>query len=332
MAQSSPITQSSPTNGRGHSADRPSDIPKAGWRSILKRVYTSSNDKNLSVLAAGVGFYGMFSIFPALAALVAIYGLFADPAAVQREIGAIRGLIPGEAQNLITDFLKSLVSSSSSKLGISLVVNILIALWSARAGTVTLIQALNITYEEPEKRSTLRFEAVAFAMTIAGIVFAILALSLIAAIPAVAELLPLSRGLRTIGFLLPWPVLMALMVIALAATYRFAPSREAAKWRWVSWGSVAATMLWIAVSIGFSFYVTNFGSYDKTFGSLGAVMVLLMWFYISAYAILLGACLDAEMERQTARDTTAGPEKPMGSRGAKMADTVAQDDEAPAHS
>jgi len=319
------MAQSPPTDGRGHSADTPSDIPEKGWWSILKRVYTSTSNKNLSVLAAGVAFYGMLSIFPALAALVAIFGLFADPATVQHEMGAIQGLIPGEAQNLIATYLKSLVSSSSSRLGISLLVSVLIALWSARAGTVSLIQALNVTYEEPEKRGTLRFEAVALALTVAGIVFAIVALLLIAAIPAVVDFLSLSKGLKVVGVLLPWPVLIVLMIIALAATYRFAPSREEAKWRWVSWGGVVATALWVVASIAFSFYVTNFGSYDKTFGSLGAVVVLLMWFYISAYVMLLGACLDAEMERQTARDTTTGPEKPMGSRGAKMADTVAQE-------
>lgn len=308
-----------------HNADKPSDIAKPGWLSIFRRVYTSTSDKNLSVLAAGVAFYGMLSIFPALAAVVAIYGLFADPATVQHEINMVRGLIPAEAENLITAYLKSLVSSSSSRLGSSLLISLLIALWSARAGTVTVIEALNITYEESEKRSTLRFEAVALGMTVSGILFAIIALLLIAAIPAVVDFLSLSKGLKIVGFILPWPILIIAMVIVLASTYRFAPSREAPKWRWVSWGSIFATALWIAASIGFSFYVASFGSYDKTFGSLGAVVVLLTWFYISAYVVLLGACLDAEMERQTARDTTTGPEKPMGSRGAKMADTVAHD-------
>jgi membrane protein len=307
------MAQSMPTDGRGHNADTPSDIPGPGWWSILKRVYTSAGEKNLSVLAAGVAFYGMLSIFPALAVLVAIYGLFADPATVQHQINTIRGLIPDEAQTLITVYLESLVSSSSSKLGVTLVVSLLIALWSARAGTVTLIEALNVTYEESEKRSTLGFEAVALAMTVAGILFAVVALSLVAAIPALVEFLSLSEGFKIIGLILPWPILMVALGLALAATYRYAPSRESAKWRWVSWGSVFATVLWIVASIGFSFYVTHFGSYDKTFGSLGAVVVLLTWFYLSGYVVLLGACLDAEMERQTARDTTAGPEKPMGS-------------------
>ena len=319
------VEPSSTENSRGHHADTPSDIPKPGWWSILKRVYTSTKDKNLSVLAAGVAFYGVLSLFPALVALVAVYGLFADPASVQHEINAMRGVMPAQAQSLITTYLKSLVSSSNSKLGLSLVLGVLIALWSARSGTVTVMEALNITYEEEEKRGTLRFQVVAFAMTLAAIAFAIVALVLVAAIPALVQFLPIGKDLKILGVILPWPILIALMIVALAATYRFAPSRQEAKWRWVTWGSVVATMLWIVASVLFSIYVTKFGSYDKTFGSLGAAVVLLTWFYISAYVVLLGACFNAEMERQTARDTTTGSEQPMGKRGAKMADTVVRD-------
>lgn len=308
------MPQSPTTNGSGRNADKPSDIPKSGRRSILRQLYTSISDKHLSVLAAGIAFYGMLSIFPALAVLVAIYGLFADPAAVQHEIHTIGGLIPSEAQNLIVAYLKSLTSYNSSRLGINLLISLLIALWTARAGTVTVIEALNITYEEAEKRSTLQFEAVALAMTVAGILFAIVALLLIAAIPITLGYLSLSKGWKIVGLLLPWPILIVAMVFALAATYRYAPSREAPEWRWISWGSVFAAVLWIAASVGFSFYVTSFGSYDRTFGSLGAVVVLLTWFYISAYAVLLGACLDAEIERQQMTgDTLGGREEPTAS-------------------
>jgi membrane protein len=258
-------------------------------------------------------FYGILSIFPALAVLIAIYGLFADPATVQHEINTIGGLIPGEAQSLIVAYLKSLASYKSSRLGISLLISLLIALWTARAGTVTVIEALNITYEEAEKRSALKFEAVALAMTVVGILFAIVALLLVAAIPATIEFLSLSKGWKIIGFILPWPILIAAMVFALAATYRYAPSREAPEWQWASWGSVFATALWIAASIGFSYYVASYGSYDRTFGSLGAVVVLLTWFYISAYAVLLGACLDAEMERDATLTTLTGSEKSQAS-------------------
>ena len=312
-------------DGQGQSAETPSEIPKRGWWSILERVYSSLKTKNLSILAAGVAFFAMLSVFPALAALVAIYGLLADPATVQRQINEIHGLIPGEAQNVIATYLKSLVGSNSSKLGLSLIGSIAIAFWSARAGTVSLMQALNVTYEEEEKRGLIRFQAVAMGMTVAAVLFAIVALTLVAAVPAVIQFLPFSRKLKIVGVVAPWPILVALVAVGLAATYRFAPSRREAKWRWVSWGGVLATLLWLVASVGFSLYVAKFGSYDKTFGSLGAIVVLLTWLYLSAYSILLGACLNAEMEHQTARDTTSGAEKPMGQRGAKMADTVADD-------
>ena len=320
------------TNGRGHSAVTPREIPKAGWWNILNRVYASLTNKNISILAAGVAFYAMLSIFPALAAVIAIYGLLADPATVQHEINAVHGIVPGEAQKLIETYLKSLVSTSSSKLGVGLVVSVAIALWSARSGIVTLIEALNMAYEEREKRGVVRFQALAIAMTIAAIVFAFIALTLIAVLPPAMRFLPIGENLKVIGFIIPWLVLVVLVSIGLAAAYRYLPSRENAKWRWVSWGGVAATIIWILASVGFSLYVAKFGNYDKSFGSLGAVIVLLTWLYLSAYVVLAGACLNAEMEHQTARDTTTGPEEPMGKRGAKMADTVADESEADATS
>jgi membrane protein len=323
MSEASGAVPSRVRNGLGHQAERPQQIPKRGWWNILKRVYKALNEKNLSILAAGVAFYAMLAIFPALAALVAIYGLIANPATVQHEINAIHGLIPGEAQNLIATYLKSISTSSSSKLGIGLVVSVLVALWSARSGTVTLIEALNITYEEKEKRGVIRYELIALGMTAAAILFGIVALTLVAAVPATISLLSISGVWKTAGYFLPWPILVVLLFIGLAAAYRFLPSREEAKWRWVSWGGALATALWIIASIGFSFYVSEFGNYDKSFGSLGAVVVLLTWLYLSAYVVLIGACLNAEMEHQTARDTTTGAEKPMGQRGARMADTVA---------
>jgi membrane protein len=314
----------STANGKGHDAVSPGEIPKPGWRSILKRVYASMGEKNLSIVAAGIAFFAMLAIFPGLAALIAVYGLVADPATVQHQINAIHGVIPGEAQKLIGTYLESLVHAGSSKLGIGLILSVLFALWSARAGTVSLIEGLNITYEEPEKRGLIRYQMVAITMTVAAILFAVVALALIAAVPAVVELVPLSAASKTLGLILPWPLLIALSTFGLAATYRFAPSRREAKWRWVTVGGIAATVLWVVASIGFSFYVQKFGNYDKTFGSLGAVVILLTWLYLTAYVVLLGACLNAEMERQTARDTTEGGEKPMGDRGAKMADTVAE--------
>jgi membrane protein len=321
------MAQQSEADRYGHRAATPERIPGAGWWQILKRVYHSNNNKNLSLLAAGIAFYGMLAIFPALAALVAIYGLLADPAAIQHEIAAIRGIIPPGAQKLIVGYLTSLATTNSSKLSIGLVVSVVVALYYARSATVSLIEALNVTYEEEEKRGTIRFESVELLITAGAVVFIVVALLLIAALPAALAFLPLSGSAKIIGSIVPWPILIAMMAAGLAAIYRFAPSRREARWRWVSWGAVVASALWIAGSVGFSFYVSRFGNYGKTFGALGAVVVLLTWLYLTAYAILLGACLDAEMERQTAKDTTSPPEKPMGRRGAKMADTVAHDEQ-----
>lgn len=322
---------SSLPRGKGYHATTPSEIPKPGWWSIFSRVYAAAMQKNISVLAAGIAFYGVLSLFPALAVLVAIYGYFASPAIVQHQVAAIHGLMPAEAQALITKYLKSIVHSSSSTLGLSLVIGTLIALWSAMYGTESVMGALNVIYEEQEKRGTVWFYLVALAMTLGAICFAIVALLLIGAIPVVLDFLHSGKDLliTLAGTILPWPILTVLMTVALAVTYRFAPSRSGAKWRWVTWGSFVATLLWIIASILFSVYVTKFNSYNRTFGSLGAIVVLLMWFYISAYVVLLGAAFNAEMERQTARDTTTGPERPMGTRGAKMADTVAHDEGAP---
>jgi membrane protein len=312
-------------NSQGREALTPGEIPKGGWWSICKRVYGSLNSKHLSILAGGVAFYAMLSIFPALAALVALYGLIADPATVQHQINALHALIPGEAQKILESYLRSIVSSNSAKLGLGLITGVALALWSARAGTVSLIQALNIVYEEDEKRGAIRFQATALAMTIGGILGGIIALLLIAAIPSLIQFLPLGKDLKIIGYIVPWPILIAVISVGIAAAYRFMPSRREPKWRWVSWGGVIATVIWVLASAGFSFYVTKFGHYDKTFGSLGAVMILLTWLYVSAYAVLLGASFNAEMEHQTARDTTAGSDKPIGQRGAKMADTVANE-------
>jgi membrane protein len=203
-----------------------------------------------------------------------------------------------------------------------LIVSVLVALWSARSGTASMVTAINVAYGEPEKRGMFRLYATTLGLTVLTIVSALLALALVAILPAVIGFLPLGDFGKTMAVVLRWPVLLALVVVALAFTYRFAPSRKEPRWRWVSWGAVAATVLWIVGSALFSVYVGEFASYNKTYGSLGGVVVLLMWLYVSALAVLLGAELNAEMEHQTEQDTTSTERKPLGRRGAKMADTV----------
>jgi membrane protein len=306
----------------GRGATRPADIPKRGWRQILVRVWNAMGRENLTLIAAGVSFYGLLSIFPALGALVSVYGLFLDANDVETQIEAARGLLPAEAVGLISAQLNGLVSAGSSKLGINLVVGLALALWTARTGASGLIAALNIAYGEIERRSLLTQQALALALTAGGVLFGILSLLLIAIVPAIIEFLPVGDTMQNLLALIRWPLLAFLFMVALSAVYRFAPSRREAQWRWVSWGAVAATVLWLSGSAGFSLYVSAFGSYDKTYGSLGAVVILLLWFWLSALSVLIGAAINAESEHQTARDTTSGPERPMGAREAYMADTL----------
>lgn len=311
--------------GRGRQAQWPSEIPRPGWKDILTRVGRRVSRDNISIIAAGAAFYAFVAIPSALTALVALYGLAFNPDDVQQQISGMAGVLPGDAINLISSLLKTVTSNSNSKLSISAAIAILVALWSARSGTSSMITALNVAYGEEEKRGFIKFQVVALGLTACAIAAAIIALALIAVLPAIIGLLPLGNAGKAIAAIVRWPILIVLVVVALAAMYRFAPSRDQPRWRWVSWGAVLATVLWIVGSALFSIYVGQFASYNKSYGSLGAVVVLLMWLYLTTFAVLLGAEVNAEMEHQTARDSTTGPEKPMGERGAKMADTLGKE-------
>jgi membrane protein len=312
-------------HGHGHEADEPQDIPRRGWKQVIMRVGTRISRDNVSIIAAGVAFYAFLAIPSALTALVALYGLAFDPQDVQRQIASLNGAMPGEAVQLISQQLQTVTSQPKSTLGIGLIVAVLVAIWGARSAMSTFITALNVAYAEDEKRGFFRFQATAFALTAVAVVFAVLSIALIAVLPAAIDLLPFGKAGKTVASVVRWPVLLVLITFGLAAIYRYAPSRNEPKWRWVSWGAAVATVLWIVGSALFSLYVGQFASYNKTYGSLGAVVVLMMWLYLSAFAVLLGAELNAELEHQTARDTTAGRPKPMGHRGAWAADTVTKD-------
>lgn len=309
---------------RGRHAESPEQISAAGWWDIVNRVLGNVGGDNLSLMSAGMAFYAMLSLTPAFTALISLYGLVFNPADVQTQIAALGGVIPDEARKLISDQLTMIAQGNHSKLGIGLVVSLMIALWSANSGISALMSALNITYSEEEKRNLWTFWAHSLLLTFSLILFGVLSLILVAIVPAIIGFLPLGEFGRELVRWARWPVLILLSSIGLAAIYRYAPSRNEPRWRWVSWGALAATLLWVVGSALFSIYVSKFASYDKTYGSLGAVVVLLMWFYLTAFAILLGGELNAEMEHQTMRDTTDRPRKPMGARGAYVADTVAR--------
>lgn len=309
-------------DAHGRDAEWPSEIPRPGWWDILLRVKDDLSRTNVSLVAAGLAFFAFLAIPSALTALVALYGLVFDPAAVGKQIDAMQGIMPAQAVGIVANILTSITSSPNSKLSVAFGMSVLLALWSARSGTASLMTALNMAYEEPEKRGFFSFYLHAFALTVGATVFTVLALALIAVLPAVIDLLPLGSYGKLVASIVRWPVLIVLIMVNLSAIYRFAPSREAAKWRWVSWGAAAATILWLVGSVLFSLYVSKIATYDKTYGSLGAVVALLMWLYLTCFAVLLGAEFNAEIEHQTARDSTTGQPQPMGERGAKMADTL----------
>lgn len=308
--------------GRGRNASGPSQIPALGWKDILLRVYQNISDHRVLALAAGMTFYSLLAIFPALAALVAIYGLFSDPAAITAHLDQVSGFMPSGAVDVARDQLTRVSSKGAQTLGFTFAASLGISLWSANAAMKSLFDTLNIVYGEQEKRGFIKLNAVSLTFTVAAVGFILVAIAAVAVLPVALEYIGLTRFMDLMLRIARWPALLIGLTIALALIYRFGPSREAPKWRWITWGSAVAALLWLAASCLFSFYAANFGNFDATYGSLGAVIGFMTWMWISAIVVLLGAELDAEMEHQTAQDTTTGSSKPLGTRGARMADSV----------
>jgi membrane protein len=308
--------------GRGRLADTPSEIPARGWRDILFRIYHNISDHRVVALAAGITYYTLLAIFPALAALVAIYGLFSDPAVIASHLDKISEFIPGGAIDIARDQLTRVASKGTQTLGLTFVIGLAISLWSANAAMKSLFDTLNIIYREEEKRGFLKLNAVSLSFTLAGILFVLVAIGAVVVLPIALKYIGLSDFTDLLLRIGRWPALFIVLTIALAFIYRYSASRETPRWRWITWGSALAALLWLAASALFSWYAANFGKFNETYGSLGAVIGFMTWLWISAIVILIGAELDAEMEHQTARDTTTGAAKPMGARGARMADTL----------
>lgn len=306
---------------RGRSAESPKEIPKKGWKDILWRTKEEMTEDNLSIVAAGVAFYIFLGLIPALAAGISIYGLVADPSTIQQQVDSMAGVLPADVIEILDEQMTRIAEERTGATW-GAILGIGFALWSGARATKSLMMALNITYEEEETRGFVRLNLVALGLTLAGVVAALVAVGLIVAIPIVLKYVGLGEAAKMIVSVIRWPLLAVFAIAGLSALYRYAPDREEAKWRWVSWGAVLATIIWIAVSAGFSYYVSNWGSYNKTYGSLGAVVVILLWLMISAYVVLLGAELNAEMEHQTGEDTTDEPDEPRGQRGAYVADNM----------
>jgi membrane protein len=311
----------------GIHAEKPTQIPWRGWKQILKRSWAENKADNMPIIAGGVAFFGFLSIFPALIALISLYGLVASPETVARQVENLSAQLPDSAAELIGDQLTAIVNNSSSALSVSLVVSILAALWSASGGMGNLITAVNLAYDEVEARNFVKLKLLSLGLTLASIVFVIVTFGLLAIVPAVIEALPLGIVGTILAQVARWVLLLAVFAGSLAVLYRVAPDRDAPRFRWVSLGAVIVTVIWAAVSVVFALYVDNFGSYDKTYGAIAGVIVLMLWLYLTCYLVLLGAEINSEAEHQTAHDTTTGEPQPMGTRDAKMADTLPESPE-----
>jgi membrane protein len=307
----------------GRDATRPYHIPLKGWWQVAQRVWSESNRDNLSVVAAGCAFFALAAIFPALSALISLYGLTADPAIVEQQFRMLGSVLPPQAYDIVIQQIHRIATAPGGTLGWSLAVSLGLALWSANAGTQAMMAALNIAYEEPERRSLFQYYLNAFTFTIIGILGAVVMLFAIVYVPILFAFAGYSHAFELIVGVLRWPFLALFVLFMLAVLYRYGACRRSAKWHWVSVGSLFAMVVWLIASAAFSLYVSNFANFDRLYGSLGAVIILLFWLYISFYIVLLGAEINAELELQTAKDTTAGKPRPMGQRGAFVADHVA---------
>jgi membrane protein len=306
---------------RGRKARTPTEIPTKGWKDIGLRVWDKFNSDRILLISAGVTFYAILAIFPAIAALVSVYGLIADPNTINQHVNDLRGVLPDGALDIIGGQVQRLASKGGGTLGLTLLASVLLSLWSANGGVKSVFDALNIAYDETERRGFVALTLQSLVFTGGALLFVILALTGIVIVPVALQFLGLDEKAWFVA-LLRWPALLLILVFGLAVLYRFGPSRNRPQWRWVSAGGILAAVLWLGASALFSYYVGHFGSYNETYGSLGAAIGFMTWIWISTMVVLLGAELNAEMERQTLTDTTSDGDKPPGERRAHAADTL----------
>jgi membrane protein len=315
------------TDPRGHQATSPAEMPAPAWKDIVSRTYKRVLDDNVGLVAAGVAFYGFFALLSLLAMIVLIYGLAADPQTIVETIRALVRILPDDIATLIADQLLLAVKSSQSHKGLGLLVAVLVALYGGTNGAATMLTALNIAYEEKEKRSLVRFYLVAAGMALAALALALAAVAASATVAYLRSLLPAGTALLTgTGRVIGYAALVAVAAAVAGTLYRFGPSREDARWKWITPGSLFTALTWLSLTLLFGLWVTAVSDYSATYGPLGAVVGLLTWLYLSAYVFILGAELNSEIEHQTARDSTTGSPEPLGERGAWAADNVATDD------
>jgi len=314
------------TDSTGRFAENPWKIPADGWKAVLRRSWSEAGEDNIGIVAAGVSFYGFLALVPLLGAVVLTYGLVAEPKTVIHDVQAMTSVMPADAAKLIGEQLMHLVKSSDGKKGLGVLVALAIALFGARNGAGSVITALNIAYEEKDERGFVRVNLLALAITGCAVLVALIGTVAIAALGHLESLLPFSSGLVVVGGkVLAYIALTLAAAAGAAALYRFGPARRKPRWIWLTPGSVLTAVLWLLLTLGFGLYVARFGNYDASYGSLGAVVVMLTWLYLSSYVLLFGAELNSELEKQTVMDTTDGPARPIGERGAWAADHVVTD-------
>lgn len=309
--------------GRGRDARRPGHIPLIGWRDVLWRVIREIGQDKLPTVAGGVTFYALLAIFPAIAAFVSVYGLFADVATVREQLNEMSGVFPASVVQIVGDQMLRIAGQHEGKLTVALVISLLVSVWSANAGMKAMFEGLNVAYDEAETRPFFRQTALSYVCTFGALLFLASVAGLLVALPAAMEAAGLDL-LLVVWIPLRWLFVLALAALAFTLIYRIGPSRAKARWRWLTWGAVAASVMWLVGSLIFSWYVGSMSNLDATYGPLGAVIAFMMWVWFSVLTILIGAELNAEIEHQTAHDSTTGPPAPMGERGAAMADTVGE--------
>ena len=307
---------------RGRNARTPVDIPMLGWKDVALRLKTELASDHLNLVSAGVAFYALLAIFPAITAIVALAGLVLSPENVTQQIEAATRLIPDEAARIIVDQAVAVTGSGQRGLGFAFGLSLALAMYSASRGVGSLIDGLNVAYDETETRGFFKKQFVVIVLTVALFIGLVIALVTVVAVPLLLGQLGLPGWLAAIVLMIRWLILAALTVLGLSVVYRFGPARRQADWQWVTFGAITCCVIWLAASVGLSVYVGNFGNYNETFGSMAGVIILLLWLWISAFSVLIGAALNAEAEAQTRIDSTVGPDMPMGERGAVKADCL----------
>lgn len=309
---------------RGREAQSPSEIPARGWLDIAARIWQHLLADRAGLAAAAVTFYLFLAIVPALAILVSVYGLYTDPSAIEDQVNLLTGFLPQAGLDLIHRELERITGARTGTLSLSLIVSFLISLWSANNAVRALFQAMNVAYKEQEKRNFFSLLGLSLSFTFSAVFVAIFVINLVVVAPIALSFFGLSSTPAFLGAVASPLLLFVIVNIAIASLYRWGPSRKPAKWRWITWGSFLASLAWMAVAAGFAGYLANWANYGATYGSLGTIIGLMFWIYFSAYVVIVGAEIDAEIEHQTSRDSTIGPDRPMGSRGAVMADTIGE--------